>query len=501
VCGLAAVLLLFAFDRFVFEHGLRSNNMEAALVLAYCGGVYHFARWQASPDNRNGRRHAFITAAFFVLGFLTKFVAVLFLPVVCFVAYAWSAGARQSFVTAWRAWRGPAFLAVVLVAPWFVAQSWTFGAGFWQEILGHHIVTRFTSAVDPAHLHPWSHYFTETWKELTVEGAAWTAVAGLVALAIAAWRGRPMLARLVLCWAVVPYMLLSVGTSKLFHYAYPFLPAIAVAAGFVCALLWQAIVDALGVLAARIRPPAALDRLRLAIRDANRVRAALIAAAVGCIVVAIWTYRSGIATWTIEDTMVFRNSSLVRPLVIAAVLLWFASLGRHARQTLALVPLLALLPAYDYPSTLAETRREWHPLRTLRDCGLQLRASAVPTGDGIYNLARTLTYHSYYYYLHPLGNWTVEDSLNTEELHRRLLERGAQTPVLISFDHYEAAVAPDDALPGEHGESLSATLAVTTSPVERVVILLPGPYGACVKPMVNAGGQLVQVNNLAPKTP
>ncbi len=45
VCGVFAVLVLFAHGPLLFEHGLRSNNMDAALVLTYTGGVYHFLRW------------------------------------------------------------------------------------------------------------------------------------------------------------------------------------------------------------------------------------------------------------------------------------------------------------------------------------------------------------------------------------------------------------------------------------------------------------------------
>ena len=38
VCGAVAVLLLFIHDPLLFAHGLRTNNMEASLVLSYCRG-------------------------------------------------------------------------------------------------------------------------------------------------------------------------------------------------------------------------------------------------------------------------------------------------------------------------------------------------------------------------------------------------------------------------------------------------------------------------------
>ena len=86
VCGAAAVLVLFAHAPLLFEHGLRSNNMDAALFLSYCGGIYHYLAW---TDGGRGRRRAAHQAAFgalFFLGFMTKFVAALFLPLVAGLA-------------------------------------------------------------------------------------------------------------------------------------------------------------------------------------------------------------------------------------------------------------------------------------------------------------------------------------------------------------------------------------------------------------------------------
>ena len=102
VCGGTAVLVLFSLPSLVFEHGLRSNNMEASLLLAYCGGIYHFARWlqtHAARPSRMTRRmaswHAAAVTAYFVLGFMTKFVAVFFLPMICGAALLLTPGGWQ----------------------------------------------------------------------------------------------------------------------------------------------------------------------------------------------------------------------------------------------------------------------------------------------------------------------------------------------------------------------------------------------------------------------
>ena len=54
VCGFVAVLVLFIYSPLLFEHGLRNNNMEAPLVLCYCGGVYHYLAWATGAGARGG---------------------------------------------------------------------------------------------------------------------------------------------------------------------------------------------------------------------------------------------------------------------------------------------------------------------------------------------------------------------------------------------------------------------------------------------------------------
>src|SRR5262245_23649958 len=88
VCGAVATLILFVHWPLLFEHGLRSNNMEAALFLSYCGGIFHFIEWARVPSSAEAakpsaaRRHAVAVGLYFVLGFMTKFVAAIFLPMV-----------------------------------------------------------------------------------------------------------------------------------------------------------------------------------------------------------------------------------------------------------------------------------------------------------------------------------------------------------------------------------------------------------------------------------
>ena len=136
----------------LFDHGIRSNNMEAPLMLSYCAGMYHFMRWVDQAEHP--RLHTLAVALAFVLGFMTKFVAAIFLPMVCAVVAMTVPLARQRLRARWRDWIGPTSLAVALIAPWFIYESMVFGRYFWEVIIGLHIYTRFTGALDPAHLQP-----------------------------------------------------------------------------------------------------------------------------------------------------------------------------------------------------------------------------------------------------------------------------------------------------------------------------------------------------------
>ena len=264
-CGFIAVLLLFTLDSLLFEHGLRSNNMEAALVLSYCGGLYHFARWAESAVA--SRRHALAVGAFFALGFMTKFVAALFMPMIVLLAILWRADAWRRLKAQRTDWLAPAALVLAIAAPWFIYQTMAGGAMVWREMFGVHVYQRFTAALDPGHLQPWHAYFSWTWEELVFAGSSLIAAAGMVTAAVRAVAGHSWAARLIVLWFAVPFVLLSMTPSKVIHYIYPFWPAIAIAAGWV-------VVDGYRALVAAVERP--VQRPARGMRVA--VRAAVIAA-------------------------------------------------------------------------------------------------------------------------------------------------------------------------------------------------------------------------------
>ena len=234
VCGAIAVGLLFTFRPLVFVHGLRTNNMEAALLLTYCAGIYHFARWAAAERGAGG--HAWAFAGWFAFGFMTKFVAALFLPVVAAAAFLCQRNAISHVRARIGEWVWPAIAACAAIVPWFAYERVKYGAAFWAQIFGKQVYQRMTSYLDPNHVRPWWFYLAEIHSELSVGHREFLIAAGVVLLAGYAWRGRPWTARLVLAWLVIPVIAISLFTSKLTHYVYPFVPPLALAGGWAAAL-------------------------------------------------------------------------------------------------------------------------------------------------------------------------------------------------------------------------------------------------------------------------
>jgi hypothetical protein len=495
VGGVAAVLVLCTFEPLVFDHGLRSNNMEALLLLCYSGGVYHVARWIDAGGTGSVAWHRWPAALYFTLGFLAKFVAILFLPLVGLAALLARRDRWKAARSTWHAWLGPAALVLALSAPWFVYQTLATGRGVWVVMFGQHVYARFTGALDVHHLQPWHHYILTLWRHLQAAGSGWIAIAGGVALAIAACRRDGWLARVFLFWGIVPVALLSLGSSKLFHYIYPFLPPVALGAGYAASLAFNAAADLLAAGAApfRRRLPAPLDSPRPAVRAA--ARGLIVVAGVAALVGLITAMRGGI-TWEIADATVFRSSSVVRPFLIAAPLLFVAGKVRWAARSLAVPILVMLLPVAIYPKRLERAAVVDRPLRAARDCMIDVRRSTAGAGDTVYNAVPALTYHSYNYYFHAFEPWVRVERADAADVHRRLTVPGHQTPVLISeVDYLGIALAVTD----EETASGSGAPLVGFSADAGIIVLLPGPYARCAARAAAAGGR--PVGFAAPRGP
>jgi 4-amino-4-deoxy-L-arabinose transferase-like glycosyltransferase len=344
VAGVVSAFLMFGFDSLIFEHGVRGNNMEAGVVLAYCGGMYHFVRWVDGASVRSRRLHALAAGAYFAFGFMTKFVAVLFLPLVWAVAFSMAPLAWTLARERWRDWLAPAALVVLVCSPWFVYETFVHGRTFWHEIVGLHVYARFAGTLVADHLRPWDFYLTQTWVELGFSRMRLVVLAGLALLVWHAWR-RDWLARLYLIWWILPLTLVSLGTSKLYHYAFPFVPALALGGGLAAAMLFN-VVDGpvgrslAGRLAEMVRAP---DARRLA-----RRRNVLAAVGVGALALAVATAWFGPVTLEAFGVRLFRNSSPARAATVG-ILAWLMSgYGARTLKPVAVAVVAVLLPVSSY---------------------------------------------------------------------------------------------------------------------------------------------------------
>ncbi len=162
--------MLFLFDPLLLDHGVRSDNMESALLLAYCAGIYHFARVEALDAGRRRTAHALAFGVYLVPrvhdqvrrgGVPAAGVSrrgVRRRREVRRRNSAWGPPSGGSIVLA-RVDR-PAALVVALCTPWFVYEWIRQGPLLWSVMLGQHVFTRFTPDPSiPPHLEPW-HYCT-----------------------------------------------------------------------------------------------------------------------------------------------------------------------------------------------------------------------------------------------------------------------------------------------------------------------------------------------------
>ena len=469
VGAVVSVFVLFSFDPLIFEHGVRGNNMEAPLIAAYAGGIYHFVRWVDGEAASVRRRHALGVAAYFVLGFMTKFVAVLFLPLICLTAVLLAPSPWARLRRTWADWVAAAALVAAAVIPWFAYETVHDGRRFWADIFGTHVLTRFAGTLVPQHLQPWHHYLTATWAELGYARLQIVIAAGFITLVVYALRRGDWLARVCLVWCVLPTALISLGTSKLFYYVYPFFPPLAIGTGLLGSVVFS-MVDGTRGHAAAARLTRMLGRWA-PVPGRERLWLGVFAAA--ALVLAAWTAWSGPVTLEAGGVRLFRNSSAARVGVIG-ILAWIASgYGGWTLKPVAATIVALLLPLWTYAPRVARFSTADHPLRTVRDCALAVQARGESPANGAFHASGDL-HHAYYYYLRKIGPWT-NGTERPQDIPERLTVPGKQSPVLLSKEGYEA-IRAHGAVPGFHIGN-------------EIFILLPGPYAQCVPEVLAAGGQ------------
>jgi hypothetical protein len=390
--------------------------MDSAVVLAYCGGVYHYLRWSApfgatvrlNSDTTSVasafRRtsHVFAVALYFVLGFMTKFVAAAFLPLILGLTALLVPEHRRQLARDWRTWTLGAVAALALIAPWFAYASLRFGPVFWQTILGVHVYQRFTSTLDPGHLHPW-HYYLGQMFAFWESGALVLIAAGFGLVAGWAARRHAPPAAVLLIW-LMPLAGLSAVTSKLYHYAFPFLPALALMAGYFAAIVpavgWAAFDRALerAYAVAETRWPGVTGFVRR-----RPVRAVLGLALGVCFVLAAGSLLFGRVELMVGP-IELASAGVMRPGLVAFVAGALLMPPRRYRRWLLVLLVGCLLPLQGYRDSLALLAVDVHPRRSVSACISAIQASGTSRGLRVDDPIETIS-HSVFYYFERIAPW------------------------------------------------------------------------------------------------
>jgi 4-amino-4-deoxy-L-arabinose transferase-like glycosyltransferase len=472
VCGAVAVLILFVHYPLIFDHGVRTNNMEATLLLTYCGGVYHFLRW--AEGDRRRRVHAAAVGVYFAVGFMVKFVAALFLPMVLGLAAVLVPRYRARALRDWSAWLVSAALAAAIIAPWFVYAQRRFGDGLWQVMFGTHVMQRFTGTLVVEHRQPWSYYFDQMYEWFSRPHALWLVIGGFVTLIVLTIVRRSAIGVVLLLWAVVPTAAISFGTSKLYHYAYPFLPPIAIAGGYAIALMAMLLPAPLRRLLERVEDALAV-RFSGARTFASRPAVQAIASAFiwAAAALAIWAVLVGQARLSVGGLTLIKSSGVVRPLIVMTLAAIAARRSARAAKLLVVVLLFGVAPVRAYAGVYPLLLEQRHPLRSLAECVMRVDAAQPGGPKGLYVDTAHGFWHPIYYYFRQVRPWTRVETTDPAPIDRMLHDPAAARPMLIGDEHF-----------AQYSQgALSSTLAGPMKPpmVELLEykLLLPGPYAVC----------------------
>jgi 4-amino-4-deoxy-L-arabinose transferase-like glycosyltransferase len=480
VAGGVATLTLFAHAPLIFDHGLRGNNMEAALLLCYCGGMYHFVAWSTAASIGPARRwHAAAVGLYFVLGFMTKFVAAAFLPFVILCAGLLVRAYRARLRRDWRLWSGVSLMVVALCAPWFVYAYEQFGSFLWTVMFGEHIVHRFTGALDPAHLHPWYYYLASIDMALGGSDAFLLVAVGMIALTAGVLRRQaPPEHSLLLLWLAIPLTLMSAGSSKLYHYAFPFLPPLALAAGLAAVLLLERLPPVVRRLLAQLDAGAPGHwRIAATIERRPIVRAAFGVLAAIAFAIAAWSVVAGSIELSLPVGAVFKSHGVLRPLVAAIVCAALATRGRMPVSVVAVLFVVSLLPLPGYREIISRLGMGTRVMADASGCLQGMERDVAPSSPhGMYiDAPDEGIQHGMNYYFRRLRPWTRAPQPSPDRLANVIDLPSEQQPALVwrpTYEQYLETRSSTDAAADD------AHLAVVPMP-DDMVLVLPGPYAAC----------------------
>jgi len=207
----------------------------------------------------------------------------------------------------------------------------------------------------------------------------------------------------------------------------------------------------------------------------------------------------------VGDTLLLRNSSVVRPLVGGALAILAGGSAIAIRAVVPAAVWLTVMPFPAYSATLAQLHRAPHPLQDTRACLTPIAQRAMAQGQpapGVWVEARSFS-HRYTYYLYGLGPWEQREIASNGTVAMHLFAPNAYRPVVLSPERYadfmkqlaqntdtvlsraaaRAELSPDVLLEGYRRNDVGI---ITW---ESAVLLLPGPYSPCAGERLPTGSR------------
>jgi hypothetical protein len=361
---------------------------------------------------------------------------------------------------------------------------------------------RFTAYLDPTHLHPWNYYFIEIWNQLGRAGVRAICVAGALLLLWRAVRERSTAAVVVILWFGLPIAVISTTTSKLIHYAYPFLPPVALAGGLAIAWIATQLYRILE------RPVDAFNGMRRRllgrVADMRTWQVATAVTGIAALVLSAVTFAFE-RVWLNAGAVVVRNSSVARPAATGAALLLLGAPAAIVRALVVSAILLLVLPVDAFHANVMRTSLNASPYRDIRDCLAPIVANRVAQGKpapGVWAEVNGMSHLSFYYF-RGLGPWQRRGIASNQTVVMHLVVPERYRPVILSDERYKevfrwlrndraAALGRASVLSGVDVETLEAGLeqaSVGVTPIENVYLVLPGPYASCGVERIKLGSR------------
>jgi hypothetical protein len=172
-------------------------------------------------------------------------------------------------------------------------------------------------------------------------------------------------------------------------------------------------------------------------------------------------------------SILLRNSSVLRPLLIAVACGLLAARSTLLVRAAFIVLVLAILPLQLYPRIVERLSRERRPLRAASDC-LARVASALPgagqPAHAVYAVfPESLFWHPYFYYLRHVGPWqSVEQQPPDALLRAWLHDSAAQRVMLLADEWYQ-----------DYRRRVSEPQSPPMISFGNVLLVMPGPYAVC----------------------